>query len=97
MTYITTRALRDYYNPTEARSRITLLDRLAGSSFMKLVWWQGEHREIGSNLRHVDIDNAIEALRNYLVAHQHSKIYTVQRSLPTKRELLDVLKILKDK
>ncbi len=98
MKVINTRDLRDYYPPTQARSRISLLDRLTGVSYNKLVWFKDcNGAESGSNLRHIDLNKGIEALQAYLVAHQHNAHHAVKKSLSVKRRLLNVLLILKDK
>ena len=74
-----------------------MLDHIVGVAYRKLVWFESPTRTCGATLRHIDVKKAITVLQAYLVAHQHSNHYTVKKSLSTKRELLDVLKILKDK
>ena len=98
MKYVTTKSLQDYYTPLQCRSRISLLDRLCGVSYSKLVWFNNpDGKPRGSTLRHINIDDAIDAIRSYLIAYQHSTHSQVVKSFSTKRELLNVLLILKDK
>ncbi len=97
MDFVTTRELQPYYEAVECRSRISLLDRLCGTAFSKLAWFEVNGVARGSTLRYINIDKGINALTAYLVAHQHNTHYRVQKSLKTKRELLSVLKELKDK
>ncbi len=98
MKYITTRDLQDYYSPVVCRSRISLLARVAGVAFNKLLWFDNQDGLArGSTLRHISVDNGIAALTAYLTANQHNTHCQVKKSLSTKRELLDILKILKDK
>ncbi len=98
MKHITTRDLQNFHPPMECRSRISLLDRLTGVTFSKLVWFDNEDGLArGSTLRHINVDNGIAALTAYLVAHQHNTHCQVKKSLSTNRELLNILKILRDK
>jgi len=98
MTHITTRDLQDYYTPLQCRSRISLLDRLGAIAFSKLVWFDNEDdKPRGSTLRHISVSKGIDALQDYLATYQHNPHVMIQKSLSTKRELLDVLKILKEK
>ena len=98
MKLVTTRELQPYYPPVECRSRISLLDKLCGVAYSKLTWFNNENGiPRGSTLRYIDIAKAIDALTAYLILHQHNNHYKIKKSLSVKRELLDVLLILKDK
>ncbi len=97
MTHITTRELQMYYPPVKCRSSITLLDRLVGTAYSKLIWFDVPNRACGATLRHINVEKAIEGLQAYLVVNQHSNHTMIKKSLSVKRRLLDVLKILKDK
>ncbi len=97
MTHITTRDLQDYYTPLQCRSRISMLDKICGVSYNKLVWFKINGKSKGSTLRHIDVDDAIDAIRSYVIRYRHSTHSKVVKSLSTKKELLDVLLILKDK
>ena len=98
MTHISIRDLHDYYEPTDAGSKINTLDRLVGVAYRKMTWWRSEKgRNEGFTLRYIDLDKAIDFLQSYIVAHQHDKLYTIVRGMKSKRKLLTVLKKLKDK
>ncbi len=98
MTHVSTRELQGYYSPEVCRSRISLLARVSGVSYSKLVWFANtDGLARGSTLRFIDINKAMSALEAYLVSNQHSNHCQVKKSMPVKRELLKILKILRDK
>ena len=98
MKHVTTRELQLYYTPMQCRSRISLLDRLCGVAYNKLTWFDNENGiPRGSTLRYIDINKGISALQDYIVDNKHNNSYPVKKSMSTKKELLDVLLILKDK
>ena len=98
MTHISIRNLHDYYEPSEAGSKINTLDRLVGVAYRKMTWWKStKGREEGFTLRYIDLEKAINYLEEYLVAHKDNKLYAIVRGVKSKRKLLTVLKKLKDK
>jgi len=97
MEVICTRDLYLYFGK-KAGARINTLGFLVGTVYSKMTWWtEPNGRSSGHTLRYIDLAKAIEGLTSYLEKNQYSKRYPIKQAMKSKKELLDVLKILKDK
>ena len=97
MEYINTRDLQTVMPQARSNTGINTLDKLIGVAYSKMVWWKQGTRNTGYTLRHIDVQKGIDYLEEYLEANKDNKLYTVVRGNKSKRNLLNALKILKDK